>query len=85
MTEESIDILDKLQNVDGYVRLVLKSGEIMYGKPDCIVHDEDEEGWETIRKIRFEPVGCQHAKYFMTDEIESFNQAMPYLAEEKRI
>lgn len=36
-----IDILDELQDVDGYVQLVLKNGEIQFGKPDCIVYGEN--------------------------------------------
>ncbi len=36
-----IDILDELQAVDGYVQLVLKNCEIQFGKPDCIVCDEN--------------------------------------------
>ena len=69
-----IDILDKLQNVDGFVRLVLKSGEIIFGQPDCIVWDEDEEGWETIKTIRFEPYLSNQAIYFKADEINSFDE-----------
>ena len=69
-----IDILDKLQAVDGYVRLVLKSGEIIFGKPDCIVYDEDEDGYDTIKKIRFEPWGGTYAIYYTIDEIESFDE-----------
>lgn len=69
-----IDILDKLQNVDGFVRLVLKSDEIIFGHPDCIVWDEDEEGWETIKTIRFEPYLSNQAEYFKADEIKSFDE-----------
>lgn len=69
-----IDILDKLQNVDGFVRLVLKSGEIIFGHPDCIVWDEDDDGWETIKTIRFEPYYSNKAIYFTVDEIESYDE-----------
>jgi len=69
-----IDILDKLQAVKGFVRLVLKSGEIMFGKPDCIVYDEDKNGYDTIKKIRFEPWMGGNAKYFKIDEIENFDE-----------
>lgn len=69
-----IDILDRLQNVDGFVRLVLKSGEIMFGHPDCVVWDEDEDGWATVKTIRFEPYFSNQAVYFKTDEIESFEE-----------
>lgn len=69
-----IDILDRLEEVSGFVRLVLKSGEIMFGKPDCIVWDEDEEGYDTIKTIRFEPFEGGVAKYFKVDDIESFDE-----------
>lgn len=69
-----IDILDELQAVNGYVRMVLKSGEIIFGKPDCIVYDEDDEGFETVKSIRFEPWNEIHATYFREDDIESFDE-----------
>lgn len=69
-----IDILDKLQSVNGYVRLVLKNGEIQFGKPDCIVYDEDEEGFDTIKTIRFEPWDGIYALYYKADEIQSFDE-----------
>lgn len=69
-----IDILDKLQAVNGYVRLVLTSGEIVFGKPDCVVWDEDEEGYDTIKNIRFEPFEGGFAKYFKVEDIESFDE-----------
>lgn len=69
-----IDILDELQAVNSHVRLVLKSGEIMFGKPDCIVWDEDEDGWETVKTIRFEPFEGGHAKYFKEEDVESFDE-----------
>lgn len=69
-----LDILDKLQSMDGYVRLVLKSGKIIFGKPDCIVWDEDAEGWDTIKTIRVEPIEGGFAKYFKAEDIESFSQ-----------
>lgn len=69
-----IDILDKLQAVDGYVRLVLKSGEIVFGKPDCIVYDEDEDGYDTIKSIRFEPWENEYAKYYKEEDIQDFDE-----------
>ena len=69
-----IDVLDKLQAVDGYVRLILKSGEIVFGKPDCIVYDEDEDGYDTIKTIRFEPIGNEYAKYYKEEDIQEFNE-----------
>ena len=69
-----ITIIDKLQNVDSYVRLVLKTGEVMFGKPDCIVYEEDDEGWETIPMLRFEPSDMGRAKYFKAEDIQSFDE-----------
>ena len=69
-----ITIIDKLQNIDSHVRLVLSNGEIMFGKPDCIVHEEDDEGWETIPMLRFEPWEIGRALYFKAEDIESFDE-----------
>lgn len=69
-----IDILDKLEDVNGFVRLSMKSGEIIFGKPDCIVWDEDDSGMETIKTIRFEPFEGGYAKYFKAEEIEAFDE-----------
>lgn len=69
-----IDILDGLEEVNGFVRLSLKSGEIIFGKPDCIVWDEDDEGMDTIKTIRFEPFEGGFAKYFKVEDIESFDE-----------
>lgn len=68
-----LDILDKLQEEQGYVRLVLTSEEITFGMPDCIVYDEDEDGDETIKKIRFEPWGEQYAVYYGVNDIKAFD------------
>ena len=69
-----LDILDKLQDIYGYVRLILKSGEVIYGKPDCVVYDEDENGYDTIKQIRFEPWGGKVAKYFTEEELVSYEE-----------
>lgn len=69
-----MDILDKLQSEDGYVRIVMSSGAIMFGKPDCIVYDEDENGDEIIKKIRFETWGEPYADYFGIDDIAEYDQ-----------
>lgn len=69
-----VDILDELQAVKGFVRLELYSGEIVFGKPDCIVYDEDDDGDETIKKIRFEPLQEPYAVYYGLDEIKSFRE-----------
>ena len=58
-----ITIIDELQNIDKQVMLVLKNGENLLGMSDCIVYEEDEEEWETIPKLRFEPQGKRYAVY----------------------
>lgn len=67
-----IDILDRLQEETGFVRLVLVSGEIVYGRPQCIVYDEDDEGWDTIKTIMFDPWGGMHFVFYKTGDIESY-------------
>lgn len=69
-----IDILDELQNINGLVKLTLTSGETVFGVPDCIVWDEDEEGWETIKNIRVEPVDSVFAKYYKVEDIKSYEE-----------
>lgn len=66
------DILDKLQDEEGFVRLVLASGEIVYGKPDCITYDEDQNGFDTIKDIRFEPWFGTRAVYYRLEDIASY-------------
>ena len=68
------DILDRLQEVNGYVRLVMASGEIIFGRPQCIVYDEDNEGWETIKTIMFHPWNSIHPVFFTEEEIKSFDE-----------
>ena len=74
-----LDILDRLQDEEGFVRLVLTSGEITFGKPKSIVYDEDEEGWETIKTIMFEPFMGEHMMFYGLDDVESYE---PYKEEE---
>ena len=68
-----IDILDRLQEENGFVRLVLASGEIVFGRPQCIVYDEDDEGWDTIKTIMFDPWGGPHLVFYKEEDIKSFN------------
>ena len=44
-----IDILDELQEVNSYVKVHLRSGDILYGVPDIVEFDDDEEtGFESL-------------------------------------
>ena len=72
MVMDSVDILDLLQAESGSVRLFLKSGETIVGRPDCIVYDEDEEGYDTIKQIRFEPHDSEFAMYYTEEEIRHY-------------
>jgi len=72
---KKIDILDQLENTSSYVRLVLKNGQIEYGYPENIVFLENEEGWETIKRIVFSPyyaVSVSQWKDYGLEDIESF-------------
>ena len=48
-----IDILDELQEVNSYVKVHLRSGDILYGVPDIVEFDDDEETGEIIKSIHF--------------------------------
>ena len=69
-----LDILDKLENETGFVRLVLASGGIIYGKPDCICWAEDEDGDDTIKEIMFEPYFNLYGinKFYREEDIKSY-------------
>ena len=71
---QTIDILDKLQEEEGYVRLVLRSGEIVFGRPQCIVYDEDDEGWETVKTLMFELWESRKMTFYKPEDIESYDQ-----------
>ena len=67
-----LDILDRLEEENGFVRLTLSSGEIVYGEPKCIVYDEDEEGWETIKNIMFEPYFATNPVFYKIEDITKY-------------
>lgn len=69
-----LDILDMLEETSGFVRLFLKTGETIIGKPDCIIFDETEDETDIIKQIRFEPLKGGQAMYFGIDEIEKFDK-----------
>lgn len=39
-----LNILDRLEDEKGFVKLVLAPGKVVYGKPEIICWSEDEEG-----------------------------------------
>lgn len=69
-----IDILDELQDVNSYVKLLLRSGDELYGISDCIEFDDDEETGEIIKSIRFIPMNKKYAYYLTEDDIVSFTE-----------
>ena len=55
-----IDILDELQDVNGYVKVLLRSGDVLYGVPDCVEFDDNEETGEIIKSICFIPMNKKY-------------------------
>ena len=69
-----IDILDELQDVNGYVKVLLRSGKILYGVPDCVEFDDDEETGEIIKSILFFPMNKKYVYNLTEDDIVSFTE-----------
>ena len=69
-----IDILDELQDVNGYVKVLLRSGDVLYGVPDIIEFDDDEETGEIIKSICFIPMNKKYMYYLRKDDIESYTR-----------
>lgn len=69
-----IDILDELQDVNGYVKVLLRSGDVLYGVPDCVEFDDDEETGEIIKSICFIPMNKKYMYYLRKDDIESYTK-----------
>lgn len=67
-----LDIIDRLDAEEGYVQLTLKTGGIEFGQPVCISYNEDENGWDTIKRIIFKPYFGLHSKDYGLDDIESY-------------
>lgn len=66
------DILDRLQEEEGYVRLHLSNGKTLCGLPQCVVYDEDENGWDTVKSIMFDPYPFDHSIFLSATEIASY-------------
>ena len=69
-----IDILDELQEVNSYVKVHLRSGDILYGVPDIVEFDDDEETGEIIKSIHFFAMNKKYAYYLREDEVESYTK-----------
>ena len=66
-----LDILDEIEHEDKRIKVLLKSGEVITGVSDCIVYDEDENGEETVKNLRFINDGGE-SRYVYLDEVESY-------------
>lgn len=67
--ESQLDILDMLEGETGFVRLVLSTGKIVYGRPEIICLAEDDEGYDTIEEIMFAPYfNPNNIRYFYRKE-----------------
>lgn len=66
-----IDILDYLTEETDYVELTLSTGEKVYGFPDCIVWNGEEELDKEIRFIPYHSVN-NRAVYYGLDDIVSY-------------
>lgn len=69
-----IDILDELQDVNGYVKVLLHSGDVLYGVPDCVEFDDDEETGEIIKSILFFPMNKKYVYNLTESDIVSFTE-----------
>ena len=65
------DILDRLEAESGYVELTLATGEKVWGKPDCITWDGEEE---LDKHIRFLPYFSTNKRgvYYGVEDIVSY-------------
>ena len=70
--ENKVDILDLLEDTDGFVMLTKKNGQIEFGWPDVVFFCEDENGWETKKRIHFVPYYSKHYVDYGLEDIESF-------------
>ena len=68
------DILDVLQEENGYVCLSLSDGSTLYGLPQCVVYDEDENGWDTVKSLMFDPYPPGYSVFLNATEIVSYER-----------
>ena len=72
-----MDILDQLQAEDKCVQLKLSDGNTVCGYADCIVYEEDDEGWDTVKMIRFEVQHNKFPEYYSSEDIIAFEVLDP--------
>ena len=66
-----MDVLDKIEHEDKRIKVFLKFGEVITGVSDCIVYDEDEDGEEIVKNLRFINDGGE-VRYIYLHEVESY-------------
>ena len=66
-----LDVLDKIEHEDKRIKVFLKFGEVITGVSDCIVYDEDEDGEEIVKNLRFINDGGE-VRYIYLHEVESY-------------
>ena len=62
-----IDILDELEAEESYVELTLSTGEKVYGFPDCVVWNGEEELDKEIRFIPYYSINNRAVYYGLAD------------------
>ena len=67
----SKDILDEIEYAKGKVKVLLKSGESLIGRGDCMDYDEDENGFETIKNLLFRKDDGDYI-YIYPDDVDSY-------------
>ena len=67
-----LDIIDRLEAAESYVKLVLKNGQVDYGFTDTVFFNEDDNGWETIKRIYFQSYFSPVMVDYGLEDIETF-------------
>lgn len=70
-----MDILDRLQEEECEVVLMLSCGKEITGRAHSIVWEEDENGLDTVKAILFKPRGAALYDVFFEDDIRSYRKA----------
>ena len=69
-----IDILDELMFTQSYVKVLLRSGDELYGVSDIVEFDDDEETGEIIKSICFIPMNKKYMYNLREADIVSFTR-----------
>ena len=69
-----IDILDELMYTRSYVKVHLRSGDILYGIPDIVEFDDDEETGEIVKSLLFIPMNKKYVYNLTENDIISYTK-----------